>query len=556
MSINLRPYQQRLKSELVTEWGLGRTNVLVQLPTGGGKSVIISDVINDHRGRAVIIAHRQELISQLSTHLARAGIFHSIIAPKQIISNIQAVHRILFQRSFVQPGANISVGSVDTLVARKAQLRDWAEQVGLWVIDEAHHVLRANKWGTAVEMFPNARGMGVTATPERADGKGISAATDGVFHAVRYGPTTKQLIDQGHLCDYVLFAPPASVSRAKLKVGTTGDYTPKSLRDEAERSTIVGDVVESYLKFAPGKRGVTFASDVATAERIARQFNAAGVTAAAVSAKTDDATRARMIRSFETGKIMQLVNVDLLGEGVDVPAIEVISLARPTKSLGVYLQQVGRVMRPSPGKPHGIIIDHVGNFEDHRLPDAPRQWSIEGRDKRSKKPDDLLAVTSCQKCFRPYEKYHVTCPHCGHRNKSEVKSDTREVVGDLVLVDKATLDFLCGRAQLASAHEVRRKAEHAAGPIAGKAAEKKQREKIEAQADLIDAINEWADVEITARGITQRECARLFYMTFGVDVLSALDGAHSAREFRERTDEIRSAHSTGNQADRGEPVAE
>jgi DNA repair protein RadD len=232
-------------------------------------------------------------------------------------------------------------------------------------------------------MFPNARGLGVTATPVRADGKGLGAHHDGVMHHIIEGAGMRDLIQQGFLTDYRIFAPPSDLDLTGVTRAADGDYNKKQLKQRVRRSQIIGDVVAHYLRIAPGKLGLTFATDVETATEIANRYRAAGVPSEVVSAKTPTGQRIEILKRFKRREVMQLVNVDLFGEGFDLPALEVVSMARPTESYGLYCQQFGRVLRPLPGKTVGIIIDHVGNVVRHGLPDKPRRWSLDRREKRT-----------------------------------------------------------------------------------------------------------------------------------------------------------------------------
>ena len=164
-------------------------------------------------------------------------------------------------------------------------------------------------------------------------------------------------------------------------------------------------MVDHYLRIAKGKLGVTFAVDVEAAGDIATAFKKAGVPAEIVTAKTPDTLRASILRRFRNRELLQLVNVDLFGEGFDLPAIEVVSMARPTQSFSLFAQQFGRALRPMDGKEHAIIIDHVGNVHRHGLPDAPRDWSLDRRERRSSKNVDIVIPTrTCPECAGAYER--------------------------------------------------------------------------------------------------------------------------------------------------------
>jgi len=245
--IILRPDQAQLKQAVYDGWNAGRANMLAVLPTGGGKSVIVSDIVLDRHqagARQCVIAHRKELVGQMSLHVARRGIKHRIVGSKTTIAQIVAEHRREFGgKSFINPDANCTVASVDTLVSRADTLKQWAAQIDDWTIDEAHHVLKANKWGKAVAMFPNARGLGVTATPRRADGYGLGSHHDGVFDEMVCGPSMRELIDMGALCDYETAVPESDFEIDEAALAPSGDWSTKRMRAAAKRSHVVGDVV-------------------------------------------------------------------------------------------------------------------------------------------------------------------------------------------------------------------------------------------------------------------------------------------------------------------------
>lgn len=525
--IVLRPDQAKLKADIYNGWQSGCRNMLGVLPTGGGKSVIVSDMVLDghlQQQRQIVIAHRTELVSQMSLHVARRGIPHQIIAPKPVVNNIIKEHYDKLKQSFVQPNALCRVAGVDTLVSRSAQVTDWAQQIERWVIDEAHHVLHGNKWGTAVELFPNAWGLGVTATPRRADGKGLGAHHDGVFHDMALGPDMRELIELGALTDYEIVIPQSDFYIDENDIPAGGDFTTAKMRKASQSSHIVGDVVENYQRYANGKRGICFATDVETAQEIAKQFNDAGISATAVSAKTPTTVRNDAIERFKDGRYTILVNVDLFGEGFDVPACEVVIMARPTASLAVYLQQFGRALRTADGKQIGLIIDHVSNYKRHGLPDKQHFWSLDRRDKKAKQekdPDDIELV-ACPECSRPYEKCIPACPHCGFEiaKVTPIRSGPEYVDGDLCLLDRDKLAELRAAAQLETPATVGERAAHVAGKLAGKGAANRQIEKILAQTRLKNAIAQWAGIG-RAKGQSNSEMYRRFYLTTGIDVQSA-----------------------------------
>lgn len=537
MIIKLRQDQQDLKNAIYSDWNNGVKNVLGVLSTGGGKSIIVSDIILDGAKlnmQQAVIAHRNELVSQMSTHIANRGIPHRIIGADTTVAQIVRQHRKQYGRSFVNPSALTAVVGVDTLIARRDQLKDWARQTCRWVIDEAHHVLVENKWGKAVEMFPLAQGLGVTATPLRADGKGLGRNFDGVFDTMRIGLDMRNLIAIGALSDFEIVCPESDMIVDESEVSASGDWSNKKLRTAAKKSHIVGDVVGAYCQYAYMKQAICFATDVETAGEIAAKFNAAGIHAAALSANTNLAVREKYIDEFKTGKLSVLVNVDLFDEGFDVPACQVVIMARPTASLGKYRQMVGRALRVAVGKPYGLIIDHVSNVVRHKLPDKNIAWSLGRRDKRGKqdKDPDEIPLTVCKHCTKPYERFRIACPYCG---KSPPLPEPRDrtiamVEGDLILLDRAKLEEMRRSTELENPVDMAQRVASVAGDFAGRGVMNRQIEKLETHGRLQHAIAQWAAIE-RQKGLNDREIYRKFYLTTGIDVLSALDGSRSRQEF-------------------------
>lgn len=556
--MSLRFYQVEARQRLEQAWAQGHQNLMLVLPTGAGKTKTSADLIHAHtlsqivalnRGSTCVIAHRQELVSQLSMALNREGVRHRIIAPPKIIKACVRLHMKDLGKSYFDSSSQTAVAGVDTLIRRTSELKQWSVGVSLWVTDECHHVLLDNKWGKAVEMFPNAKGLGVTASPRRADGKGLGAHADGVFEDMIEGITMRELIDLGYLVDYRVFAPPSDLDLSAVTVSkTTGDYNHDQVVKAVRKSHIVGDVVDHYLRIAKGKRGITFATDVETAHQIAEKFNQAGVPAKAVSADTPDTDRYDAVQDLASGKLLQLVNVDLFGEGVDVPAVEVVSFARPTESLSLHIQQAGRALRlllpksdheiwesisaeerkariAMSEKPHAIIIDHVGNIVRHGLPDAKRAWSLDRRETRgkNKKDDDVIPARACPECTMVYERIYKACPFCGFEPIPAGRSLPEQVDGDLMELDAETLARMRGDIDRANMSLDDKRIELAQKhvPHIGQLHQIKLHE---ARLNTIGLLKEtmaiWGGVR-TSEGRSDSEIQRLFYFKFGIDVLSA-----------------------------------
>lgn len=547
MGIVLRPDQWQLKADVYGEWNAGAKVVCGVLATGGGKSIIMTDIVNDKAqegAQQAVIAHRQELVSQLSLHVARRGIKHRIIGPTPLVSQITQAHRDEFNGfSFINPSAHCAVAGIDTINARAEELKNWAAQIDYWYGDEGHHFLRENKWGRGIKLFTRARGSIWTASPTRADGMGLGSHADGIADAMVFGPEMRRLIELGALCDYEIAIPESDFHIDDTDLPPSGDFTPKKMREASKRSHIVGDVVTEYTRRAFGKRAICFATDVETAGEIAQRFKDAGIPSQAVSAKTPTAVRDDFIKRFKRGDIWVLVNVDLFGEGFDVPACEVVIMARPTASLGVYLQQFGRALRTMTGKQYGLIIDHVSNWKRHGFPDKPHYWTLDRREKRGKRekdPEDIeLTVCRNKACGKPYYKCLPACPHCGHELElPEPGSRTLEAVdGDLMLLDRAKLEEMRKAILLPSAATVGTQAAYAAGPLAGAGSVNRQIEKIKAQQRLTDAIAQWAGVQ-RAKGRSDQESYRRFYLTAGVDVLGALSKERTRQDYDALADKV------------------
>ena len=528
MTTQLFPFQSDLCDQAMTAWGLGFQNVMLVLPTGSGKTVLFSHIMANNTGPAVAIAHRQELVSQISMALARNGVRHRVVGPSSVAHTCTSLHMAELHRNYVDPFSPNAVCGVDTLT-RMSNTDHWLQTVTLWVQDEAHHLLRSNTWGKAVAMFPNARGLGVTATPTRADGQGLGRHADGVIDSMLVGPGMRDLIDQGYLSEYRIFAPPSDLDLTDVPITAGGDFSPVKLSVAVHRSHIIGDVVEHYKRIATGKLGVTFAVDVETAGATAKAYRAAGVAAEVVSANTPVHVRATILRRFAKREILQLVNVDLFGEGFDLPAIEVVSMARPTQSYGLFCQQFGRALRRMDGKTHAIIIDHVGNVHRHGLPDAYRKWTLDRRDKRGKSDTvSVIPTRTCPKCTAAYERTHHACPFCGHVPEYVGRSAPEQVDGDLFELTPEALNRLRGVIEAPVTWH----------PDKTIMAINKYNHELKQQAQrlLREAMSRWAGRHSQAQDeATIRHLQRRFFLTHGVDVANAQAlGRKDADDLRQR----------------------
>lgn len=537
--MKLRPYQQDLHDEIYKEWSNGRRNVLAVLPTGGGKTVTFSHVVKEEPGASMVLAHRAELVAQMSLALARESVRHRIIGPKSLIRLCVNGHMGELSRSFYDANAKTAVASVQSVTSNKDP-SGWFNQITLWVHDEAHHLLRDNQFGKAVAKFPNARGLGVTATPGRADGKGLGRHADGLFDCMVSGPTPRWLIDNKFLSDYKIFAPPSNLDLSAVHVTASGDYSPPELKQATKNSTVLGDTVSHYIKYASGKSGLTFSDSVENATDIAAKYREAGVSAEVLTGKTPDALRASVIAKFKNKQVLQIVSVALIDEGFDCPGVEVVSDAAATQSFNRFAQRFGRGLRILAGKPYMIYLDHVGNVLRHGLPDARREWSLDRRERRSSGKSDAIPVRICantdangtgEVCAKEYERFLKCCPYCGHYPPPSSRSAPEFVDGDLTELDPEVLAALRGDIARIDADPVMPWG--ASAEVQG-AVRKRHWERREGQKALRNVIAWWAGLE-SAQGRGESESYRRFFHRFGIDVANAQTlGAREAGELAEQ----------------------
>ncbi len=301
-----------------------------------------------------------------------------------------------------------------------------------FIVHNCHHIAAAG-WAAIHAAFPNAFHVGLTATPERLDGKGLGK----FFKVMVHGPSVAWLIENKYLSPYKIFVPPG-ISVAGLHT-RMGDYVHSELEEAADKPTVTGDCIKHYQKYANGKRAVAFCVSIKHSLHVVEQFLAAGIPAEHVDGETDQGVRDAAIKRFESGETLVLSNVDLFGEGFDLPAIEAVILLRPTKSLGLYLQQVGRGLRVSPGKPHAVVLDHANNSGPHGLPDDERAWSLEGREGKSRGgATAALGVKVCKSCFAACRSGTTECANCGKVFEVEGR-EVEHADGELVEIDADAL---------------------------------------------------------------------------------------------------------------------
>lgn len=385
---------------------LKKSGVLIQSPPGSGKSVMIAEVVKNavNKGSHILfIVHRKELSYQIENTLKKHG---------------------------------VDLTHVDILSEKRAKnILSELTPPKIIVTDETHHS-RAKTYKDIYDYFPNALRVGFTATPWRSNGKGF---TD-IYPQMVEGPTVEWLIKNERLADYE-YKSVVLADESKLKKSSTGDYTKKSM-DEAIPKAIYGNIVENYKKFANGQKTILYSHSVETSKDIAEQFKLNGINAAHADAKTNIAERTQIMEDFKNGIIKVLCNVDLISEGFDVPDCTCVILARPTDSLVLFMQQAMRSMRYQPNK-KALIIDHVGNYARHGLPDTQHDWKgfFKGQSKKRKsKGNNAVGLKECMNCFMVYDSKLKACPGCGHENEIE-ENELKNIDAELTDIKPFKVDY-------------------------------------------------------------------------------------------------------------------
>lgn len=388
----LRHYQYDMLVEAAHWMRAGYRRILLVLPTGGGKTVIASSLLNSTYlmgYSSQFIVHRKELIKQTSTTFTKNGLTHGFIAT-----------------GFpVDYHADVTLAGIQTLVNRL----DKVLPPYLSVIDEAHHAA-ASSWADVLSYYGDNYVIGLTATPERLDGKGLAEH----FDVMIVGPSVSDLIEWGYLSPYEYYAP----NRPDMAgVGSTaGDYARAAAAEVMDKPVLIGSTVEHYLRNAKGEQGVVFAVNREHSRHLADGFKGEGIKAAHVDGSMTDKERDWHDAAFRARDIDILTNVDLLGEGYDVPGLVYCALNRPTKSMALHKQQVGRPLRISPGKMQAIICDHAGNVFNHGLPDDDVHWSLHGKKARLAAAgtiNDAVPIRTCMNCYRIEKTSVQVCSNCG-----------------------------------------------------------------------------------------------------------------------------------------------
>ena len=404
--MELREYQVKTISKTANSLRKGKQSPLLVLPTGAGKTVIFSEISKravQKNNNVLILVHRRELIKQASKKLADIKVPHGIIAA-----------------GFKPSTHQIQVASVQTIVRR---LKSTSFKPALIIIDEAHHSV-AGSWKKVLDHFPNAKRIGVTATPCRLSGEGLREMFDDLI----LGPTVKKLVKAGFLSPHKVFGAPQKINFKKVKM-RGGDYATDQLAEEMLKADITGDAVKQYQKHANNLPAIAFCVNVEHAESVKTKFNNSGIAADIITGSMNTDDRDQVINGLSTGKIQVLVSIEVVSEGFDLSSVSCAILLRKTASLGLYLQQVGRVLRPQENKT-AIVLDHVGNTITHGFIDDPKNWSLDAPKKSRKNQEKAPAVQTCKQCFATYSP-QPTCPECGYFAPIKTREIT-EQEGELI----------------------------------------------------------------------------------------------------------------------------
>ncbi len=399
--ISLRHYQEKFVEDVRNEFAKNQKSVVGVAPCGAGKTIIAGWMVREaaQRGkRSIFFVHRHELIKQTSETFERLGIEHGIISagvPEQLDLPVQ-------------------IAGVQTLARRlkKVPAPDFL------ICDECHHIL-ANTYKKILKAYPDAYLLGVTATPQRMGGINLCD----VFDSMVLGPSVDELIKLGNLTTFSYFAAGDKIDLKNVKV-KFGEYVNDDLAKVMEDSRIIGSIVDNYKKHAKDKSAICYCVNVRHSKKVTKSFLEAGIKAAHVDGETPKVERELLVESFRQGKIKVLCNAELFSEGFDVPRCQAVILARPTKSLTLYIQQALRPLRPDPDDPNkvAVIIDHVQNYKRHGLPNRIHDWSL---NPNKPKGQGEAPVKECPKCGLVVHLATETCPFCGYEFITEEEKEAR-----------------------------------------------------------------------------------------------------------------------------------
>jgi DNA repair protein RadD len=388
--MTLRPYQQTALADARQAYRDGARRVLMVAPTGAGKTVIAATAIASAaaKGRSIlVVAPRREIVAQTSAKLTAAGVRHGIIAAGQ---------------RNPWPNAPVQLGMAQT-VRKRLQRRAIATPT-LVVVDEAH----LDEWAPIAEAFPLAHYLLLTATPLRSSGRSWHGLADALVEV----ETVAGLVAAGHLVEPVVYSA-QSPDLAGIRRGAGGELSATQAGARYQASAIMGDTVQQVLTRCAGLRVLVFASSVAHSQALDDAMRAAGLRSAHIDGTTHPALRDSILADLAAGHLHVVTNYGCLCEGLDVPTVGAVVVARATQSESLWRQMVGRGLRPASGKDHCVIIDQGGNAYRHGHPLAPRVWTLDGIDRAPPDEDAPPSCRTCAECQAIYPATDATCPRCG-----------------------------------------------------------------------------------------------------------------------------------------------
>ena len=403
--LTLRPYQLDAIEKVRESMRSGRNRIILHAPTGAGKTVIACEVVRSavaKGSRTLFLAHRKELIDQASAKFDDSGIPHGII---------------MRDHPRTDPHKIVQVASVQTLIRRDSSPFD------LIIVDECHRA-NADSYQAIIAQSPKARVLGLTATPCRTDGRGLRET----FEEIVPVSTVKKLTKEGFLVPVRHFAP--DIPDLEGLRSSHGDYNSEDLESLMDQKKLVGDIVKFWQEKGENRQTIIFAVGVEHSKHLAEQFSSAGVPAEHLDAETPIWEREMILERFRKGQTKIVSNCGILTEGYDNPSVSCVILARPTQSLGLYLQMAGRSLRPSPGKMDTLIFDHAACGLSHGLVTDDREWMLEGREK--KKGKSVPSMKNCPQCFTVFPSIEKECPTCGYRPEPEARELEEDRAGKLV----------------------------------------------------------------------------------------------------------------------------
>lgn len=400
MSQPLRPYQTDAIRDLRRSLASGHKRVILQSATGSGKTRIAAEIValaQAKRTPVLFLAPRRELITQAAQAFARLGLRPGIIMAGERPARL----------------LDIQIASFDTLHARAIRGKSMAmPEAGVVIVDEAHLSLAETR-KDIIEHYRDAVVIGLTATPARGDGRGLGE----IYQDLVMGPSIPHLTEEGFLVPLRYYAPTEPDLKA-LRLNKDGDYAETGLAKRMDTPQLVGDIVDNWLRIAQSRLTVVFCVNRAHSRHLCEQFLRAGVRAEHVDGETPTDERAAILARVAAGQTQVLCNVFVASYGLDIPALDCAVLARPTKNIALYLQTVGRIMRPAPGKHDALVIDHSGAVQENGFVDDFIPWSLADgkvKDRKLQLSKDASAPKpiNCPQCKAVFSGRRI-CPACGY----------------------------------------------------------------------------------------------------------------------------------------------